>query len=334
MNAMRPWAHESELARYLDGQRAIARARTPSTPTFANAQLSLPNEDLQRVDQITTALHNLKLRLSNSEQLAEHVGKLLDYLRDLQAKLPLQAPERAFAQLQTLRDLIFWLPPAILPTGESDLAAFTLLSHLYASALALEPLFPEIGGAYLGSMVVYPLDRIHEILRARNSSQPQDSTTQVALSLVDIPMQVAAAYRNRKRQNEHPIEVYRHSPHASPYAAPNMQLGPTQESSAVHHYGHSPLHSPPHMNMGGSYFPAHPVSPGHQDSTHMRHQSVGGHNMSGGNVGLQMGYAGHQSRSSHDMGTLGMDYFAQSPYQSYGGANLNSRFVTPSQLWT
>ncbi|KAI9874033.1 MAG: hypothetical protein M1823_007777, partial [Watsoniomyces obsoletus] len=150
MGAMRPWAHESELARYLDVQRSVARARTPSTPTFPKASSSIPREDLHRLDEITTALHSLQLRLSNNEDLADYTGRILEFVNQLRQEFPVSAPENAFSRLQPLRDLIFWLPPAVLHAGESDLAALTLLSHLYATALALEPIFPEIGGAYLG----------------------------------------------------------------------------------------------------------------------------------------------------------------------------------------
>lgn len=347
---MRPWVHESELARFLDNQRSIARARTPATPTLPHAQLPIPHEDLRRVEQITTALHNLRLRLSNSEELAEHAGRLVDYLQDLQRDVQIQAPEQTFPRLQPLRDLIFWLPPAILRTGESDLAALTLLAHLYAGALAVEPLFPEIGGAYLGSMSVLPLERVHEILMSRRSTQPQDTSVQVALSLMDVPMQIMTAYRLRQRQNSQSMDAYRHSPQGSPYASPHMPISSSgTDVSSQSMYSNSSLHGSTSLPLPGSYFP-NVSSPGDvrressmsSISSQGRANSLGERTMSSGSTGNAMGMVygspplqhPHGPRSSHEISGSRMDYFGQTqaPYQ-YGSINMNTRFVTPSELW-
>lgn len=343
MNAMRPWVHESELARYLDGQRSLARARTPSTPTFPNSTPTVGSEDLRRIDEIATALHNLKLRLSNSEELADYAGQVLDYINQLRQDFPIAAPENAFSRLQPLRDLIFWLPSAVLHVGESDLAALTLLSHLYGTALILEPIFPEIGGAYLGTMCLQPADRIHEILRARRNSQPQDSGCQVAVSLVELPMQITATYKQRQRSIGS-AEAYRSSPHASPYVGSHMQMGTSQMAPASL-YSNSPVQTPQGVGLtGASYFPPSTTGAelGRRDSPSFRAQAMSERSMSSGAPfsGLQM-YGGQsqqygqpQPRSSHDS-TSRADYFGQNQaaYPFYGGVNAHSRFVTPSQLW-
>lgn len=350
MNAMRPWVHESDLARFLDGQRSIARARTPTTPTLPHVQLPVPHEDLRRVEQITTALHNLQLRLSNSEELADHARRLVDYLQDLQQDIQIQAPEQTFPRLQPLRDLIFWLPSSILRTGESDLAALTLLAHLYASALAVEPLFPEIGGAYLGSMSVLPLERVHEILMSRRSTQPQDASVQVALSLVDVPIQIMTAYRLRQRQNSQSMDAYRHSPQGSPYVSPHMPISSSgTDVSSQSMYSNSSIHGPNSLPLPGSYFP-NASSPGdvRRESSMSsigslgRSHSIPERTLSSGSTGnaMSMVYGSpppqHQQgpRSSHEVPGSRMDYFGQTqaPYQ-YGSMNMNTRFVTPSQLW-
>jgi hypothetical protein len=353
MNAMRPWVHESELARFLDNQRSIARARTPATPTLPHAQLSIPHEDLRRVEQITTALHNLQLRLSNSDELADHARRLVDYLQDLQRDVQIQAPEQTFPRLQPLRDLIFWLPSSILRTGESDLAALTLLAHLYASALAVEPLFPEIGGAYLGSMSVLPLERVHEILMARRSTQPQDTSVQVALSLMDVPVQIMTAYRLRQRQNSQSsqsMDAYRHSPQGSPYVSPHMPISSSgTDVSSQSMYSNSSMHGSNSLPLPGSYFPNASSPEDVRRGSSMssigslgRAHSMSERTLSSGSTGHAMGMVygspppqhQHNPRSSHEIPVSRMDYFGQiqAPYP-YGGMNMNTRFVTPSQLW-
>ncbi|EXJ55139.1 hypothetical protein A1O7_08064 [Cladophialophora yegresii CBS 114405] len=350
MSAMRQWIHESDLARYLENQRTVARARTPATPTMPHAQLSIPHEDLRRVEQITTALHNLRLRLSTSEELAEHAGRLVDYLQDLQRDLSTQAPEQAFVRLQPLRDLIFWLPPLILRPDESDLAPLTLLSHLYASALAVEPLFPDIGGAYLGSMSVLPLERVHDMLRTRRTTQPQDTSIQVALSLIDVPVQIMTSYRLRQRHNSQSgqgIEGYRYSPHGSPYTAPQMPISTTDVSMAPH-YSNSPLHAPGILPLPGSAYFQAALGPGEprRESSMSSVSSLGRtHSMSdrslasGSPHAMAMVYgspATQHPRSNHELPGSRMDYFGQiqAPYNPYGSLNMNTRFVAPSQLWT
>lgn len=353
MNAMRPWAHESDLARYLDNQRTIARARTPATPTLPHAQVSIPHEDIRRVEQITTALHNLQLRLTNSDELVENAGHLVDYLNELQSDLQFQTPEQTFPRLQPLRDLIFWLPPAILRSGESDLAALTLLAHLYATALAIEQLFPDIGGAYLGSMSVLPLECINEILKGRRNSQPQDTSVQMASQLMEVPAQILSAYRLRQRHNSQgsqSMDVYRHSPSASPYVSPHMPISSSgTDISAQSHYSNSSLHGHNSLPLpGSSYFPG--ISNAGDVRRDSSISSIGGlgrahsmteRTMSSGSIGnaMAMVYASpapqhqHHPRSSHELSGSRMDYFGQAPYNPYGGINMNTRFVTPSQLW-
>lgn len=283
MSSMRPWAHESELARFLDVQRSLSRARTPSTPTFPNSgSIGMPpDDDIRRVDEMLTALHSLKLRLSTNQEMADHASHILDYLTDLRADFPIPSPERAFSRLQPLRDLIFWLPPGVLRAGESDLAALTLLSHLYATALVVEGLFPEIGASYLGVMCLPPLERIHEILTSRRAAQPADSGCQVALQIVEYPMRVVATYKATQRQRQlsnsttlsgehhhHPAYAAHrgstHSPHHSPYMGSggthHLGLGASggspgeQVPNAL--YGASPVQTPQVMSASapGAYF--------------------------------------------------------------------------------
>jgi hypothetical protein len=340
MNAMRAWIHESELARYLDTQRTMARARTPSTPTFPNSSSVVPSEDKRRLDEAVTALHNLKMRLSNNEELADFAERILEYVNQLRQDLPIPAPENAFNRLQTLRDLVFWLPPAVLHAGESDLAALTLLSHLYGTALALEPIFPEIGGAYLGTMCLQPADRIHEILQGRRNSQPHDSGCQVAVSLIEVPMAITTAYKQRQ-SSIGSIHAYRASPHASPSPYLGSQISmATSHSVPTSLFSNSPVQTPQGLGMStGSFFAG--VETTRRESPSYRPQSLSERSLSGSSpyTAMQMygtqpqHYSQHQSRSSHDS-TSRADYFGQSQgsYPSYYAGNALTRFVT-SSLW-
>jgi len=327
---MRPWAHESELASYLEGQRMM-RARTPVTPTYPTAQMQHHSEDLSRLEQVTRALQDLRSRLANHEELMTQVDQLLDYLQELRQDFPLQSPEGAFERLQTLRSFVFWLPPAMLKPNEQDIGAIAVLSHYYAVALALEPLFPEIGGSYLGSMSVAPLEKMHSMLLSRRASQGQDNGTQVALSLLEIPMSILTAYRARQRQLAQNLETYRVSPR-SPYVMPQMQLSSTPELPPATLYSNSPAQSPGNLCVPGSshFSPSANSGPTRRDSPTTRPHPKSERSMSAGSplAGPQVTYPSH-SPGEYEMAS-GIGFHDSLAYHSYG---INTRFVTPSQLW-
>lgn len=262
MNAMRPWQHESELALYIEGQRSIGRARTPVTPTHSGHPSSPLPDDLNRLHQAIQGLNDLRLRLANNQELLEHVEELIDYVHQIQQDYPLQAPDTAFSRLQTMRSWLFWLPPQLLRPDASDVGALAVMSHFYAMALALEPIFPEIGGAYFGSLSVVPIEKMHQMLLARRSSRPQETGLQVALDLMQGPVQSVSLYNARNPQSSMALAIggtqpYRQTSH-SPYMVPQVAHTPTSEVLSTTLYS-SPMHSPGSLQVPGSpYFPTLP----------------------------------------------------------------------------
>lgn len=335
---MRPWFHKSELANYLEGQRSLCLTGLPSPPAVPSHSTQLPPEELRKLDQMTTSLHNLRLRLANDEELTGHVDHVTTYLQQIRQDLPLQAPEKAFDRMQHLRSLLFWLPPAILRAGEPDLGSITMLCHFYAVALVLEPLFPEIGGAYLGGLSVGPIEYMQEMLQRRKSSLSQDNGLQVALGLIETPVQIAAAYRASKRQLGSSADLYQRSPQSSPFVSPHLQLASTPDIPPTSGYSHPPLQSPRgHQLPGTSYF-ASSGGPSHAREPHIL-RSTGERQLSVGSPLSHVSFVQQDSPGSHPMGhsiASGVDYYGQSAYQqSQPYSVADSRFVnTPSSVWT
>ena len=327
MNAMRPWAHESELATYLDGQRSIARARTPVTPTYPTTHVQPPAEDLLRLDQSVQALQDLHQRVASYPDLLSRVDQLSDFLRQLRRDFPLQAPEEAFERLQTLRVLLFWLPISLFRPDESDTGGIAVLSHAYSTALALELLFPEIGGSYFGSMVVVPLEKLHSILLSRRAAHPHDASTQVALSLLDVPMQILSAYRSRQRT----LDAYRRSPHSS-FAVPSDQMVTSPGLSQTSVYSLSPATTPGSLQIPmPSYFSATTSSsnPRHSSSSYSSQPArIPGRDSP--MVGSHMTYPPAQMETGYDLPTS-MAYQEPLSYPTTYG--FDSRCVIPSELW-
>jgi len=159
----------------------------------------------------------------------------------------------------------------------------------------------------------------------------QDSSAQVALALLEVPILILSAYKARQRQIAQNLEAYRHSPR-SPYARPSMQLSSTPEASPATLYSNSPVHSPGNLRVPGtSYFPPQPNSgSGRRDSSTSIPRLMSERSISTGSplAGPQVTYSAHP-QGGYEMAS-GIDFPDSSAYQSYG---INTRFVTPSQLW-
>lgn len=332
MNAMRPWMHQSELAVFLDSQRALARIRTPATPSITGLPPQQPAvEELNRLNEMISALHNLRLQLVSFPDLVEHVDEMMEYVQQIQQDFPLQGPSQAFDRLLQLRSMIFWLPTSIL-SPESDLGALAMLSHFFALALILEPLFPEIGGAYLGNISLDPLEKVCQLVQSRSIAMPQDTTLRTALSMMEMPMQIAHGYRASHRTlGSGP--PFRHASQPGHYVPSNVSLPMPHDGHRQNSY-HS-LQSAPSVMQSPSYLSAY------QSSMLQRHESSGSRTHSDPRMSTNSSIHSLASpHSSHTSSSANMDYFAGTPsYQPHYGvaSDYQNRFVhtnTPPSVWT
>lgn len=330
---MRPWMHQSELAKFLDSQRALARTRAPATPSVSGLPPQRPSiEELNRLNDMIAALHNLRLRLESFPELVQHVDEVMEYVQQLQQDFPLQGPSQAFDRLVQLRSMIFWLPTSILSL-ESDLGALAMLSHFFALALVLEPLFPEIGGAYLGNISLDPLEKVCQLVQSRSAAMPHGTSLQTALSMMEVPMQIAYAYRQSHRSMASPAPPYRHLSQSShpQYLPPNISLPLPQES--IRPSAFSPLHSAPAMLQTNAFIGSYPAPVMHRhDSNASRAHSDP--RMSTSSSIHSLG----SPRSSNEGSSANIDYFAgSSAYQPQYGtpSDYQNRFVktNPPSIW-
>ena len=333
---MRPWMNQSDLAKFLEGQRSFARIRAPSTPSISGLPPQAPTaEDLQRLEHIMNAMHNLRLRLSSYPSLVQHVDEILEYVEQLQQDYPLQIPESAFDRLLELRSTIFWLPTTILRPDESDLGALATMCHFFALALVLEPLFPEIQGAHLGNMSLDPLEKVCQTIQARSVASPHDTTLQTALSMLDIPMQIAHAYRASRRAVTSPAAPYRNSPQSAVYPTQSFTLPSPADVNRHPSYANATLQSPFNTYQTGYTMNTF------QNPMPTRHDSATSRTQS--DPRLSVG-SSLQSMASQPSSTenANIDYFAGTPsYQQNAGYgqihDYQNRLVhapTPAQAWT
>jgi len=260
LNSMQPWWKEdSSLASYLEGQRSLRSARTPLTPTYHGAISETRNEDMMRLERVYSSLQSVQHRILHCDEHLRWVVDLLAFVQTLRDDIPLSSPEEAFERLQPLRAWLFWLPPAMLRGQDSDLISLAVLSQFFSVALALEPLFPEIGGAYLGTMSVPPIEEMQRMFYARKATQPFTPDAQIAMSLMDLPGDMVVEYKNRLQWSAQHVDPYHSNPH-SPFGFQNVQLvsSPNEAPGLSSTYGTSPMRNPAHLAVPSS--PYHPAA--------------------------------------------------------------------------
>lgn len=254
LSTMHPvWKQKSEIAQFLESQRYLGCTNSRTMSGF-----QLQEKSLVSVDKTITALENAQEQILHSHQ--EHycrIGELLDFLRRFRKNLPKQTPQEAFECVQPLRQWLFWLPPAMLRGGESDISALAILSQFFATAVTLDAVFPDLGGAYLGPLSMGPIEDIYRIIVARNTTDPFNSELQLALTLMDLPQQAVTQYKNSLFLSPRSSIDYTSPSPPSPYApVQDFQAGSSSSPSTSPSFTPytPPLHSPPEVGVATSPF--------------------------------------------------------------------------------
>ncbi|KAJ5774940.1 C6 transcription factor RosA-like [Penicillium paradoxum] len=256
LESMHPyWKQESELAQFIENQRALGMP----DPSMTGAYQPL-DEDLAYLDQTIQALRMTQKRVSHNLEHSQRLGELVEFTQQFRDDFPNQTPEQLFESIQTLRRWLFWLPPSMLRNSETDISALPILAQFFAIGLSLDRFFPELGGAYLGALSIGPIEEMYRIIAAHNATDPFNPELRLALSLMDLPHGIVARYRSRlpwspRSSVDHyssgPSSPYRHAIHDYPL------VGTSSPASASPSYAAytPPLHSPPAVTIANSPFP-------------------------------------------------------------------------------
>lgn len=186
-----------ELIDQLQLELLTATAYEQNVQVLQGMQLNYQNV----LEAIVLALDHLQ-PYTDGRQEHNMIEQMRDYVQRL---LGLQLPhtaEEQFCHLYALRKWLFWIPSTVLKDGRHDWLALIFVAHLYAVALAIEPLFPDVAGPMVSAISLPPLE---QILRAferfdqnRNASTAVSQEIDNMLSLIMWPRQVASAYRSRR----------------------------------------------------------------------------------------------------------------------------------------
>jgi hypothetical protein len=75
------------------------------------------------------------------------------------------------------------------------------LAHFYATALALEPLYPDLGSSFCARMTLAPVEAISHVVNALQS-QSMDQASIDLTNYMGYPQHMAAHFRNRHPRHE------------------------------------------------------------------------------------------------------------------------------------
>ncbi|KAF2691769.1 hypothetical protein K458DRAFT_398181 [Lentithecium fluviatile CBS 122367] len=198
IQAMQPWRHESMFADY------IAEHSPVSNKSFMNPISSPISQDARRehltiISDIQKSLQRVQpyLSLNRHEQEGKWVDQLRGYMERLKTSTAAQAAEEQFVQLYALRKWLFWVPISLLAANGTDATVLVVIAHFYATALALEPMFPDIGSVFCANLALAPLEEIILIVQGYQNPSYDDRTQSVSY-LIQFPSDMASSYKTRR----------------------------------------------------------------------------------------------------------------------------------------
>ncbi|KAK5111457.1 hypothetical protein LTR62_004909 [Meristemomyces frigidus] len=193
LSTMHSMQHESLFTEYVASEDALAIAfRVPQRRPSIN-----PNDRVGILQNAAYALQRLQNTLVGNEVELHYSSLLLAYIQQLQNAQPAQNPEDQFAYLYQLRKWLFWIPVALLQRDGGQGPALLTLAHFYASALALEPLFPDLGSSFCAATALTPLEAILAVTEAMQSQHGTSPAAMEIAASMQYPRQMAMEYKTR-----------------------------------------------------------------------------------------------------------------------------------------
>jgi hypothetical protein len=183
-------------------------AGTSSFPMTEQRQ----GDNTKTIQAIQGALRRLQMSVSQSPddaKLIERMDTLMDSF--LSASLA-ETPKDQFERLYNLRKMLFWLPINLLKSRRGDIHSLLVLSHYYATALALETVFPDIGAPFLATLVAPPLVEIINIIQTCQVTQTHDPLAQTAAALIDFPREALNQFQRRREWALQQANIQAHVP--------------------------------------------------------------------------------------------------------------------------
>lgn len=189
---MNSWKHESIFAEYINDEDLSA----PTNQSSLQSSIVTSSERMTILTNTIQALEQLQQSLSAHEAESYWVAQLLSYMQRLQASSPASNPDEQFSHLYLLRKWLFWVPALLLQRHGGQGPAMLTLAHFYATALALEPLYPDLGSVFCARIALAPLEAIISVTSAMHSRISDQNSVEIA-TLMNFPRHMAMNFRSR-----------------------------------------------------------------------------------------------------------------------------------------
>ncbi|TVY26327.1 Sterol uptake control protein [Lachnellula hyalina] len=196
IDAMQPWKNESQFGEFIAEQSTFPTA--PPSPAPGSKKLSNPRkQDLDALSQAYAQLQRLESHLKAHNEDSKAIQQLMSFVRGVRKVSPSHTAAQRFEMLNPLRAWLFWLPVMFLQQTRGSQSTLLILAHYYTVALVVEPLFPEVGAAYFGSLSLGPIEEIARRLFSIHVSQTSDVDMQTPLDLMEYPIDMVSNFRSR-----------------------------------------------------------------------------------------------------------------------------------------
>lgn len=280
IDAMQPWKNESQFGEFIAEQSTFPTEHPSPNPNAK--QLSAPRRrDLEALQYAYTRLQQVEEHLRNNKEDTQAITQLMSFVRSVRKVNPSHTAAHRFEMLNPLRAWLFWLPILFLQQSRGSPSVLLILAHYYTVALVVEPLFPEVGAAYFGSLSVGPIEEIARRLFSINVSQTSESDMTTPLSLMEYPIDMVSKFRSRMgwvqpqrtasfptfEQTHFKLEpsadspIYHYGNPAYNYSSESLMLPSTPVSATIsplslEPYSHQYLGIPSPGGFGGYHSPA------------------------------------------------------------------------------
>ena len=280
IDAMQPWKDESQFGDFIAEQSTFPTA--PPSPQPGSNLLTQPRkQDLDALQRAYAQLQKIEKYLNVRNEDAKAIQELMNFVRGVRKLSPSHTAAQRFEMLNPLRAWLFWVPVMLLQSSRGSPSALTILAHYYTVALVVEPLFPEVGAAYFGSLSLGPIEAIARRLFSFSVAQSR-SEIQSPMQFLEYPIDMVTNFRNRmgwiQPQRTASFPTFEHhygmeqtfTPTLSPYGNPAftysaehlMSMPPDAGSSAaiipltIDPYSTHYLGIPSPSGFGGYHSPA------------------------------------------------------------------------------
>lgn len=122
--------------------------------------------------------------------------QLQDYLQRLLTIEPAFTPEEQFNLLYTFRKWLLWVPPLLMKKASRNQKTLLVVAYFYATALRLDPLFPEVGNDLVALPVLLPLGDLLQLFGALQQRPAYEFQSSHELTqLLAFPREAMTSYQ-------------------------------------------------------------------------------------------------------------------------------------------